>query len=299
MVELTDIVLFVRATTAGSLSAAGRELGLSPAVASKRLARIEAELGVQLIHRTSRQLSLTEDGRIYLEHCQAILSEVEDAEHAITGERAEPHGLLKISASVAFGRHWVGPCAAEFCRRYPNVSVQMLLSDSIVNLIEGQFDLAIRIGGLDDSSMISRKLAANRRVVCAAPSYLEKYGAPRLPHDLLQHQCLVLLRPGMSSLEWALRVDGTVQTFRVGAALSTDNGDLVHDWVLAGHGLSLRSIWDVADDLAAGRLVTVLDDYALDSADIHAVYPSRRFAPAKTRLFIETLKSYLQDKMPL
>lgn len=288
-VDLSEMRLFVQAVQSGSLSAAGRVLGLSPAVASKRLARLEAKLGVRLLQRSSRRLALTREGAILLERSSAILADVEAAEAVVSAGRDEARGLLRVSAPVALGRRWVGPAAERFAARHAAVAVHLSLSDAVVDLIEGGFDLAVRIGELPDSRLVSRRLAGNRRVVCAAPAYLRRRGRPRVPADLRDHDCLLLTRQPESRAEWGFEADGERIAIDLRGRLSSDNGEQVHAWALAGRGLQRRSIWDVADDLAAGRLVEVLSRYTGRAAPIHAVYPSRRLLPAKTRLFSDFL----------
>lgn len=289
MPDLLDIRLFVRAIACGSLSAAGRELGFSPAVASKRLTRLENVLGVRLIQRSSRRLALTEEGAIYLEHANAILAEVSEAEAAITGGVAAARGVLQISAPNALGRRWVAPLLADFCTQHPAVSGRLSLSDRVVDLLDGGFDLAVRIGAQDDSRLISRRLAGNRRLICAAPAYLAQHGTPATLAELVRHNCLVLQRPGMPALSWTFQTDDGTQTLRVNGTLSSDNGEQIHDWARAGHGLALKSLWDVADEIASGALVSVLDKHLGPDADLFAIYPSRIFLPARTRLFIDAL----------
>lgn len=289
MPDLIDMQLFVRTLACGSLSAAGRELGFSPAVASKRLTRLENTLGVRLIQRSSRRLALTEAGAIYLERAIVILAEVSEAEAAVTGNTGEVRGVLRISAPTALGRRWVAPLLADFCKHHPAVNGRLSLSERVVDLLDGGFDLAIRIGAQDDSRLVSRRLAANRRVICAAPAYLAQHGTPATLADLLQHNCLVLQRPGMSALGWSFQTPEGMQTLRVGGALSSDNGEQIHDWARAGHGLALKSLWDVADDLASGTLISVLDQHLGADADLFATYPSRNFLPARTRSFIDAL----------
>ncbi|WP_018607988.1 LysR family transcriptional regulator [Uliginosibacterium gangwonense] len=289
MPDLFDMQLFVRAIACGSLSAAGRELGFSPAVASKRLTRLEDSLGVRLIQRSSRRLTLTEEGTIYLERASAILAEVSEAEAAVTGGAAEARGILRISAPTALGRRWVAPLLADFCMRYPAVSGRLSLSERVEDLLDGGFDLAIRIGAQDDSRLISRRLASNRRIICATPAYLAQHGTPTSLAELVRHNCLVLQRPGMSALGWTFQTVKGLQTLRVSDTLSSDNGEQIHDWVRGGHGLALKSLWDVADDIASGALVSVLDEHIGPDADLFATYPSRNFLPMRTRLFIDAL----------
>jgi LysR family transcriptional regulator, transcriptional activator for dmlA len=298
-VELSEMRLFVQAVRSGSLSAAGRVLGLSPAVASKRLSRLEAGLGVRLLQRSSRRQSLTREGAILLERCSAILADIDAAEAVVSAGRDEARGLLRVSAPVALGRRWIGPAAERFAARHPAVAVHLSLSDAVIDLIEAGFDLAVRIGELPDSRLVSRRLAGNRRVVCGAPAYLRRRGRPRAPGDLRDHDCLLLTRQPESPAEWSFEADGERLAIDLRGRLSSDNGEQVHAWALAGRGLQRRSIWDVADDLAAGRLVEVLARYTSRAAPIHAVYPSRRMLPGKTRLFIDSLTAtFAQAEAP-
>ncbi len=291
--DLQDMDLFVRAVAAGSLSAAGRELGLSPAVASKRLARLEAQLGARLLQRSSRRLSLTDGGALYLERCQVILAEVAEAEDLLGGDDGQVRGTLRVSATSALGRRWVGPLVAQFAAKHPEVAVHLSLSDRLVDLVEAGIDCAVRVGPLADDRVIARKLADNRRVVCATPRYLKKHGTPETPADLAQHACLVLVAGAALHADWRFRPpQGQPTHVRVRGRLVSDNGQQIHDWMLAGHGLARRSIWDVADDLAAGRLVEVLRAWSDDDAPISVLYASRRHLPRRTRLFIDALAAH-------
>lgn len=290
MVELEDMQLLVRAIASGSLSAAGRELGFSPAVASKRLSRLESTLGVRLVQRTSRRLALTDQGAVYYERCAAILGDVEEAERAVVAGQAEVRGVLHVASPVDLGRQWIGPAGAAFAAAHPQLSVRVSLSDRVIDLFEDNVDVAVRIGALDDSRLVSRRLARNRRVVCAAPSYLSRHGTPRRLADLADHQCIVLQRPGMRALPWTFHLDGRAHTVQVSGKLVADSGDLVRDWAVSGQGLAFKSIWDIAGDVAAGRLLPLLTDQPLPASDVHVLYPSRRFLPAKTRLFVEFLR---------
>lgn len=295
MPELADMRLFVQTVTAGSLSAAGRELGFTPAVGSKRLARLEAALGTRLLQRSSRRLSLTDEGAIYFERCRAILADVEEAEAAIGRGTAGPRGVLRVSSPVALGRRWIGPAMARFALDNPGVSVHLSLSDSVVDLIEGGFDCAVRIGGAEDSRLAVRPLAANRRVVCAAPSYLANRVPPRAPADLSAHECIVMTHSLSGHADWrfwpADNPSGPSTSVRVKGRMVADNGEQAHDWALAGLGLVRRSIWDVMAELRDGRLVEVMTQWTGDDAPIQVVYSSRRFLPARTRQFIDLLVS--------
>jgi DNA-binding transcriptional LysR family regulator len=293
MIDLTDAALFTHAVALGSLSAAGRDLDFSPAVASKRLARLEAELGVRLLQRSSRQLRLTEEGAAFHERCVAILAEVEEARAEAAAGGAGPRGVLRVTATTAFGRHQVSPCAMAFVREHPAVRVELNLDDAVVDMLAGGYDLAVRIGPMEDSRLISRRVAPNHRVVCASPEYLKRRGIPRVPEDLLNHDCLTLYTSGSPLQTWTLGRGRQARAIRVRGPLAADNGEILVDWALAGAGLAFKSIWDIDEELTSGRLVTVLDEYVPESYDIHLVYPSRQFLPAKTRHFIDALTAQL------
>jgi len=291
MIELADMKLFVQAVLSGSLSAAGRELGFSPAVGSKRMSRLEAALGTRLLQRSSRRLSLTEEGALYFERCQAILLDVANAEAELGKGQAEARGLLRVSSPVALGRHYIGPALARFASQHPALQVQLSLNDEVVDVIASGFDCVVRIGANSDSRLVARKLADNRRVICASPAYLAERGQPRAPADLSQHSCILMQPSSAMHADWHLHSDetGGNQTVRVHGDWLTNNGEQAHDWAIAGLGLVRRSIWDVAPALASGSLIEVLADWSNDSAPIHAMYPSRRHLPLRTRLFIDFL----------
>jgi len=293
LMDLRDAALFTHAVALGSLSAAGRDLDFSPAVASKRLARLEAQLGVRLLQRSSRQLRLTEEGAAFHGRCLAILAEVEEAQAEAAAGGAGPRGVLRITATTAFGRQQVVPCATAFVREHPAVKVELNLDDAVVDLVGGGYDLAVRIGPLEDSRLVSRRIAPNHRVVCASPDYLERRGVPRTPEDLLRHDCITLHTPGSPLAVWTLGRGADARAIRVRGPLSADNGEVLVDWALAGAGLALKSVWDIADELTRGKLVTVLEEYVPEAYDIHIVYPSRQFMPAKTRAFIDALTAHL------
>jgi len=291
--DLEDMDLFARAVATGSLSAAGRELGLTPAVASKRLARLEARLRTRLLQRSSRRLSLTDEGALYHERCVAILADVAEAEALLGGDGARARGTLRVSATSHLGRRWVGPVAAAFAAANPDVVVQLSLTDQVVDLVEAGVDCAVRVGPVADEGLVARRLAANRRVVCATPAYLAAHGAPTTPDELDRHACLVLAPGGALHADWAFRAAGGASARRrVRGRLVSDNGGQVHDWMLAGLGLGRRSLWDVADELADGRLVEVLRDWSDADAPISVVYPSRRFLARRTRLFVDALAAH-------
>ena len=285
---LAEMVVFSRVVTTGSLSAAARELGVSPAVVSRRLAALETRLGVRLINRTTRSLHLTDEGATYYDTCARLLSEIEEADAAVTAGRVEPRGPLKVALPASFGHQHVAPLVPRFSVRYPNVQLALSLSDRNVNVIEEGFDLAIRIAALADSSLAARKLAPNRRVVCASPDYLRRHGTPRTPQDLAGHNCLTT---NDFSMSWDYKgPEGEPGTVRVSGRYACDNWEVLKEWAVAGLGVALKSTWDVRQQLEDGSLIPLCPGYAFDSdVAIYAVYPHRRFLPAKTRAFIEFL----------
>jgi len=294
--DLTDLELFARAVNAGSLSAAGRELGVSPAVASKRLARLEARLGARLLQRTSRRLSLTDEGAQYFERVTTILAELAEAEALLGGARTQARGTLRVSATSGLGRRWVGPVVAAFAAQHPEIVAHLSLTDQVVDLVDAGLDCAVRVGPVADDGLVARRLAENRRIVCATPGYLRTHGTPRTLAELGEHACIVLATGGALQADWRFRAPrGQPVSVRVRGRLVTDNGQQVDDWLRAGHGLARRSLWDVADELAAGRLVEVLHEWSELDAPISVVYPSRRFLPRRTRLFIDDLAAHFEQ----
>lgn len=286
--SLQEMSVFARVVGAGSLSAAARELGLSPALVSRKLAALEARLGVRLINRTTRSLHLTDDGASYYEACSRVLSDIEEANAAVSAGRGEPRGTLKVALPGSFGHQHVAPLIPRFAERYPNIRLALSLSDRTVNLIEEGFDLAVRIAELEDSSLAARRLAPNRRVVCASPEYLARHGVPRTPAELGEHNCLTTTEFAMN---WEYKdPQGTPGVVRVSGRYACDSWGVLREWALAGLGIALKSTWDVHRHLADGSLVEVCPGYTFHSdVAIYAVYPHRRLLPAKTRVFIEFL----------
>ena len=285
---LGEMSIFSKVVGAGSLSAAAKELGMSTAVVSRRLAALESRLGVRLINRTTRSLHLTDEGARYYDACSRLLAEIEEADAEVSAGRAEPRGALRVALPAAFGHLHVAPLVPRFAARYPNVQVALSLSDRNVNVIEEGFDLAIRIADLANSSLAARKLAPNRRVVCASPDYLKRNGTPRTPQELTGHNCLTT---NDFTMTWDYKdPDGEALTVRVAGRYACDNWEVLREWAMAGLGIALKSTWDVRQQLEDGSLVPLFPGYTFASdVAIYAVYPHRRFLPAKTRAFIEFL----------
>jgi DNA-binding transcriptional LysR family regulator len=280
--------VFAKVVQAGSLSAAARDLGFSAAAVSRKLSSLEARLGVRLLNRTTRRLSLTDEGASYHEACTRILAEIAEAEGEAAARRVEPQGVLKVAMPASFGHLHVAPLIPRFAARFPQVYLALSLSDRMVNVIEEGYDLAIRIAELEDSSLAARRLAPNRRVVCASPEYLRRHGTPRTPDDLARHNCLTA--PDFQ-MNWEYKgPDGRRGAVRVSGRYACDNWEVLRDWAVAGLGVALKSTWDVHRHIGEGSLVALLPgyDFGTDVA-IYAVYPHRRHLPAKTRVFIDFL----------
>jgi DNA-binding transcriptional LysR family regulator len=284
MSNFGDLEIFARVVAAGSMSAAGRELGLSPAVVSKRLRRLEDRLGTRLLQRTTRQIALTEAGQGFYERVVAILAGVEEAEAFVSRRSAHARGTLKVSAPTSFGRMHIAPHLVPFMKANSDLSVNMLLSDDLVDIVGEGFDVAIRIAELADSSLVARKLAPVRRVLCATPDYLSEHGTPKTLADLEAHNCLTHQASDIWRFEGP---DGDVN-FRPQGNLQTNSSEVIREAVLAGLGVALRSTWDVGGELASGRLLQLLPDHeSATNVGIYAIYPSRQFLPVKVRLFID------------
>ena len=284
---LQEITFFARIVGTGSQSAAARDLGMSPAVVSRRLSALEGRLGVRLLNRTTRSLHLTHEGAAYYETCNRVLADIAEADAAVSAGRAEPRGILRVALPASFGNQHVAPLVPSFAERYPDVQLALSLSDRTVNVVEEGFDLAIRIADLADSSLAARKLAPNRRVVCASPAYLRRHGTPRTPEDLASHNCVAT----DFTMNWDYRgPDGKPGSVRINGRYACDNWEVLREWALAGLGIALKSTWDVRRHLEDGSLVSLLPGYTFASdVAIYAVYPHRRHLPAKTRAFIEFL----------
>ena len=286
MSRLKQIETFVSVANRGSLTAAATAEGVAPGVVSRRLDALEARLGVKLLLRTTRRVTLTFEGSAYLEDCQRILRELGDAEASVSLGGVKARGHLRISAPAGFGRRHVAPLIMQFLDAHPEVTVNLDLSDRLVDLVNEGVDCAIRVGELSDSSLVSIRLAENRRVVAASPAYLERHGTPRTLADLASHNCLSLGQ----QRGWLFRVGEEIASIKVSGQLECNDGAVLHEWALAGRGLAWRSLWEVGADLQSGALVSVLDGFAAPPTGIHAVFPQRKYLPLRVRLLIDHLK---------
>lgn len=289
MDQFKQISTFVDVASRGSLSAAARAEGIAPAVIGRRLDALEARLGVKLLQRTTRKIALTNEGIAFLEHCQRILLDLENAEAEVSERSARPSGHLSVSAPAGFGRQHVAPLVPSFLAEHRDVTLTLNLNDRVVDLIGEGVDIAIRIADLSDSSLVGVKLADNRRVVVGSPEYFRKHGRPSTPDELSRHNCLVFSSAG-SQRGWTFRQNGKNLTVKAGGNMGCNDGAVLHDWALAGKGLAWRSMWEVGTELEAGQLETVLDEFAAPGNDIYAVFAQRQHLPLRIRAFVDFLR---------
>ena len=277
-----------------SFAAAALELGASPAYVSKRIKLLEGELGVKLLHRTTRRVTVTPEGEQAFQWAQRILDDIDHLMQEIGAATGEPRGLLRVSSSFGFGRNVVAPAISQLVRQYPQLQVRLDVFDRLVDVAAEGLDLDVRIGDEIAPHLIARKLASNHRVLCAAPAYLQRRGTPRKLDELLGHDCLVIKERDHPFGVWRLRAGAEERSVKVTGALSTNNGEMAVQWALDGMGIVLRSIWDVRADLASGRLEQVLPEWRQE-ANIWAVYPTRMSRSAKVRVSVDFLQRYFDD----
>lgn len=291
----SDLAFFATVMRCGSLAAAAQEMGVTAPSASKRLAAVEQRLGVRLLQRTTRRMSLTPEGERYWVDGAAVLAELESLERSIAGSKATPQGLLRVSATLGFGRKYIAPALDRFAKKHPAVELQLHLTDKVVNLVEQGFDLAIRFGELPDARITARLLARNRRMLCAAPAYLKREGEPQMPRELLTHRCIFIRESDETFGTWHLTNGARQEAVKVRGALSTNDGESALGWAIESHGILMRSQWDAAEALKAGLLVPVLPEWKLPPADIYAVFPTRDHLSAKSRALIDFLLEELAE----
>lgn len=299
MDRVGDLSLFLRVLDLGSISAAARSLDLSVAVASQRLKRLERDLGVRLLHRTTRQLHATPEGAALAAQGRVLVEDLEALTSGLRREAADVAGTLRVTLPASFGRQYVSPLLPEFLALYPRVKLSVNLNDQLLDLVGSGFDLGIRVGALDDSGLVARKLATNRRVLCASPAYLQQHGNPRTPADLTKHDCLLLVGSQGRQDVWRFG-DGKGGEIaqRVEGRFESNLGELLRDAVVAGLGIAVHSIWHVHEELRAGQLQVVLPDYPIAVTGIHAVMPQRRLVPPRVHAFVDFLAERLGDDPP-
>jgi LysR family transcriptional regulator, transcriptional activator for dmlA len=291
-IQPAELGFFSTLAASGSLSAAARELGITTPAVSKRLAQMEARIGVALVNRTTRRMSLTPEGELYLEHARRILGQIDDMAQLLGHAKAAPSGLLRVNATLGFGRSHVAPVISRFVRKHPQIEAQLQLSVNPPPLTDDVFDVCIRFGVPPDSRVIARRIAPNRRVLCAAPAYLARHGTPKVPHDLTRHYGVWRLSPlrgsrGGASHSEAVKTRGN---------LSTNDGEIAVNWALDGHGIVMRAEWDIERYLRNGRLVPVLANYQTPDADVYAVYPQRHQLATRIRTFVDFLAEALAPR---
>ena len=291
MDRLKQLETFVAVVGRGSLSAAALAEGVAPAMIGRRLDALEERLGVKLLLRTTRKISLTFEGSAFLEDCQRIIHDVQSAEDSVSAGGVKASGHLRVSAPSGFGRRHVAPLIPLFTGMHGDVTVTLDLNDRTVDLVNEGYDCAVRLGELPDSSLVSLLLGETRRVCIAAPQYLAKHGRPESLEDLSRFDCLAFSAGANQQRGWTFQRDGKVVSIRATGTMSCSDGAVLHEWCLAGRGLAWRSWWEVGDDVAAGRLLTVLDEFAAPAVGIHAVFPQRRHLPLRVRLFLDFLKN--------
>lgn len=288
-----DLSFFSTLAAAGSLSAAARELGVTTSAVSRHLSQMEQRLHTPLVNRTTRRMSLTAEGEVYLEHARRILGDIQDLSDLLGGTRSSPQGLLRINATLGFGRSHIAPLISRFSNQYPNIDIQLQLSASPPPPTDNAFDVCIRFGPPPDSRLISRRLAPNRRLLCASPSYLRIHGAPKSPSELTRHNCIGIRQGEEAYGVWRLTQgvgrNARTESVKTRGNLTTNDGEIAVNWALKGHGIVMRAEWDIRRYLESGRLVQVLPQYHTPDADIYAVYPQRLHMAARVRAFVDFL----------
>jgi DNA-binding transcriptional LysR family regulator len=284
-----DLGFFSALVMAGSLSAAAREMRVTTAAVSKRLSQMESRLGVPLLNRTTRRMSLTVEGETVLRHARSILAEMADLEQQLGASRSTPSGLLRINATLGFGRSHIGPLIGLFARQYPQVEAQLHLSVDPPSLSDDAFDVCVRFGPPPDTRVIARKIADNQRLLCAAPSYIERHGEPKTPADLTRHNFISIRQGGEAYgvLKLTRGKQGKTETIKTRGNLTTNDGSIAVQWALEGHGILLRAEWDIRHHLVQGQLVQLLPQFFTPDADIYAIYPAQHKSAARVRAFVD------------
>lgn len=290
-IQPADLGFFSVLAASDSLSAAAREMGVTTPAVSKHLSQMESRLGVTLLNRTTRRMSLTPEGELCLEHARRILGEIEEMEQLLGISKATPRGLLRVNATLGFGRSYVAPMISRFVRKYPEVEVQLQLSVNPPPLGDDSFDVCIRFGAPPDARVIARYIAANRRLLCAAPAYLARRGTPKVPQDLARHDCIGIRQGEEAYGLWRLSSgrgkNSRTEAIKTRGTLTTNDGEIAVNWALEGHGIVMRAAWDIERYLRSGRLVQVLPQFSTPDADIYAVYPQRHQLAARVRAFVD------------
>ena len=292
MDKFKQIETFAAVAAKGSLTAAALSEGVAAAIIGRRLDALEERLGVKLMVRTTRRISLTHEGSAFLEDCQRLLSDLSNAEASVSAGGVKASGHLRITAPAGFGRRHVAPLVPIFRQQHPEVSLSLNLSDRVVDIAAEGFDCAVRVGDLPDSSLVSVRLADNRRLCVATPGYIKRFGSPQHPQELHHHDCLMLSSDASQSRGWAFLLEDKVEHVRPGGPLDCSDGQVLHDWCAQGHGIAWRSSWEVAREIENGQLVSLLENYAATPNGIYAVFPQRKHLPLRVRLWVDFLKHH-------
>jgi DNA-binding transcriptional LysR family regulator len=296
MDKLKQLETFASVAQRGSLAGAARSLGLAPAIVGRRLDALEAHLGVKLLLRTTRRITLTHEGSAFLEDCQRLLADLANAEASVSAGGIKASGHLRITAPAGFGRRHVAPLVPLFRALHPEVTISLNLSDRVVDIAAEGFDCAVRVGDMPDSALVSVRLADNRRLCVATPAFVARHGLPQQPADLAKFQCLTLSSDASQTRGWAFKVLGegvaAVAHIKPVGPLDCSDGQVLHDWCLAGHGIAWRSTWEVQSEVAAGQLVALLEDFAAPPNGIYVVFPQRKHLPLRVRLWLYFLKQH-------
>ncbi|WP_395701041.1 LysR family transcriptional regulator [Aquabacterium sp.] len=295
MDRLKQIESFIAVATKGSLTAAAQAEGVAPAVIGRRIDGLEERLGVKLLVRTTRRITLTHEGSAFLEDCQRIVADIANAEASVSAGGVKASGHLRITAPAGFGRRHVAPLVPQFLALHQDVSLSLNLADRVVDIVNEGFDCAVRVGDLPDSSLVSVRLADNRRLCVATPAYLKRAGTPQHPQELGRHACLTLSSDASQTRGWAFQIDGELTHLRPSGRLDCSDGQVLHAWCLQGLGIAWRSTWEVEQQVASGQLVEVLGAYAAPPNGIYAVVPQRKHLPLRVRLWIDFIKHSYGD----
>ncbi|MFC3337834.1 LysR substrate-binding domain-containing protein [Paracandidimonas soli] len=294
----SDLSFFVLLARHKNLSAVARELDLTPPAATRRLQLMEERLGVRLANRTTRSISLTSEGELFLAHAARILADIKEMEDSVSNQRHQPRGLLRINASLGFGRRRISSLASAFAQKYPDIELDLQVSDKPVDLIANHIDLAIRFGALPDRRLVARRLLSNRRFLCASPKYLKRHGEPATVAELANHRCIIHNQNDEAHGIWRFTRNHHTEVFKVRGAMTSNDGDIALGWALDGHGIMIRSEWDLNRYVETRRLKILLPEFMLEPADLFLYYPSRQNLPARVRVFIDFVAERFAQEAP-
>ncbi len=293
--EISDLRLLCQLVEAGNLSNAARRIDSSTPALSRRLGAMESRLGVQLFQRSSRRFTPTQEGATLYERARSILVAVDEAEAEASARDGAVRGTLRVGAPMQLGLHLIAPLISRFSARHPSVDLQFILANAVLNPLDNDLDVAIRIGLPDEPGLVTRRLIASRHAVCATPQYFAEHGTPQTPDDLLRHNCVLLMRERRLFDHWKFRVDGKEHVVHVKGSLASTGGEVVHKWVLDHRGIGIKVLWNVGADLASGRLVECLQTYGGAEVVLYATFRRQAFMPLRMRMFVDFLAAELAD----